>query len=143
MRADGGVVRSLEDHILRHLSLNRQCPVVTFGQANGLTALPPRDARRHAGPDAETGIDARRLRDNILSVADEAVVQFEDRGDAVVIRRSAEDDDRAVEMCAASRCADDAEAARRAASNDRLIIERISESEARAEAAVPTRRQRA
>src|SRR5262245_42192353 len=143
MRADSDVVRSLEDHVLRHLPLNRQCPVITFGQANGLTALPPWDARRHAGPDTETGIDARRLRDDILSVANEPVVQFEDRGDAVVIRGSAEDDNRPVEMSAASRRADDAEAARRASANHSFVIERISKAKARADTTVPAWHQRA
>src|SRR5262249_59536639 len=117
--ADGGVVRGLEDHVLRHLSLNGQSPVVTFGQAYGFTALPPRDGGRDAGPDAETGIGAGRLRDDILPVAHDAGVQFEDRGAAVVVRRKAEDDDSAVEPRAARRSTNDGEAARRPAAYDR------------------------
>src|SRR5215475_6983278 len=137
MSADGRVVRSLEDHSLRHLPLNGQRPVVAFEQAYGLAALPPWNGGRDARPDAETGIGTRRLRDDVLAVADETVVQFEDRGDAVVVRRKAEDNDRAVEMRAARRRTDNAEAARRAVANDRLVIERISKAKAWTDTAVP------
>src|SRR5262245_2994906 len=143
MRADGGVIRSLYDHILRHLPLDGQRPIVAFRQTDGLAALPPRNTRSYAGPDAEPGVSTGRLWHDVLAVYDKPIVQLEDRGDAVVLRGDPENHDRAVEMGTPCSRAHNAEAARCPTSNDCLVVERIGEAEARAQSAIPSGNQRA